>query len=199
MILTVTNIESVNKKRFKIDINGSFAFALYGAEVKRFHIEQNQDMQEETMNEIHKLLVKRARERALYLVEHQERTRMDLTRKLRQSYYTDDVIEEVISFLEEYQYLDDTRYAKHFALDRKDKKSRKEIAYALRGKGVAKELIEETIKELPEEGEQLQRLVDIRMKRYQNPTREDIYKVYQYFLRRGFSSSDIRYSLSKYK
>ena len=73
--MTVTRIEPLTKIKFKIYLDGSFAFVLYKGELSRFGITAGAEISEETVERIRKeVIFKRARLRAMHLLEDMDRT-----------------------------------------------------------------------------------------------------------------------------
>ena len=67
--MTVTRIEPLTKIKFKIYLDGSFAFVLYKGELSRFGITAGAEISEETVERIRKeVIFKRARLRAVHLL-----------------------------------------------------------------------------------------------------------------------------------
>lgn len=101
-----------------------------------------------------------ARECALTILERSDRTEMEVRQKLGAKEYTPEEIEEVIRFLKEYRYVDDAAYAQRYIRVYSSRKSVRQIRCDLERKGVAKELIAESLDTCPvDEEEQVRRLL----------------------------------------
>ena len=112
--MTVTAIVPVDKRKCKVFLGEDFAFVLYKSEAARFHIEEENELSEQTYEKIkEEILLKRARDRALYLLQSQGRTKAEMIQKLQKDGYPDDVIREVMSFLEGYHFVDDSSYTEN--------------------------------------------------------------------------------------
>ena len=97
-------------------------------ELSRFGIAAGEEIPEETVETIRRDVVfKRAKLRAMHLLEDMDRTEAGLREKLRQGLYPEDAAEEAVRYVKSFGYLDDTRYAENFVRSRKDSKSRREI------------------------------------------------------------------------
>ena len=73
--MTVTRIEPLTKIKFKIYLDGSFAFVLYKGELSRFGVAAGAEISEETVERIREeVIFKRARLRAMHLLEDMDRT-----------------------------------------------------------------------------------------------------------------------------
>lgn len=82
------------------------------------------------------------KKRAMHLLEHRDYSRKGLTEKLVRDGYEEDLISEIIAYLDSYHYLDDVRYAESLIRSRKTTKSRRELMYYLKTKGISEEAIE---------------------------------------------------------
>ena len=148
--MTVTAIVPVDKKKCKVFLGEDFAFVLYKSEAARFHIEEENDLSEQTYEKIkEEILLKRARDRALYLLQSQGRTKAEMIQKLQKDGYPDDVIREVMSFLEEYHFVDDSSYTENYIHVNKIRKSPRQIVFELQQKGVDKDTISRMLEEAP--------------------------------------------------
>ena len=148
--MTVTAIVPVDKRKCKVFLGEDFAFVLYKSEAARFHIEEENDLSEQTYEKIkEEILLKRARDRALYLLQSQGRTKAEMIQKLQKDGYPDDVIREVMSFLEEYHFVDDSSYIENYIHVNKSRKSPRQIVFELQQKGVDKDTISRMLEEAP--------------------------------------------------
>ncbi|MBA4698914.1 MAG: regulatory protein RecX [Ruminococcus sp.] len=200
--MTVTKLETVTKTKYKVFLDGQFAFVLYKGELARYHIKEGEHLEEEVRQKIwDEVIVKRARLRAMHLLEDMDRTESGLREKLRQGLYPEEAIEAAVQYVKSFHYIDDFRYAKQFIESRKSLKSRKEIYALLRGKGVAADKIDLAFEECYEsEGEKDAIRQIIRKKRI-NLSQADsaeIQRLYGYLSRKGFRYEDIRQVTQNY-
>lgn len=200
--MTVTKLETVTKTKYKVFLDGQFAFVLYKGELARYHIKEGEHLEEEVRQKIwDEVIVKRARLRAMHLLEDMDRTESGLREKLRQGLYPEEAIEAAVQYVKSFHYIDDFRYAKQFIESRKLLKSRKEIYALLRGKGVAADKIDLAFEECYEsEGEKDAIRQIIRKKRI-NLSQADsaeIQRLYGYLSRKGFRYEDIRQVTQNY-
>ena len=86
--MTVTKVEPLTKTKYKVYLDGQFAFVLYKGELSRFGIKEGEDIAEETEEKIRAgVILKRAKLRAMHLLEDMDRTEAALREKLRQGLY----------------------------------------------------------------------------------------------------------------
>ena len=200
--MLVTRIESVTKTKFKVYIEEQFAFVLYKGELSRYKICEGVSLSQETIDSIKsEVLLKRAKLRALHLLNAMDRTEEQLRTKLKQNMYPEDVIEKAIQYVKAFGYVEDQGYAQRFIRNRQGAKSKKELYIALMQKGVAREEIEaamEACYEEVDETEAIRRILE--KKRFSPDESSDVEKkkIFDYLLRKGFRSDDIRQVIQVY-
>ena len=202
--MTVTKIEPLTKIKFKVYLDGSFAFVLYKGELSRFGIAAGEEIPEETVETIRRDVVfKRAKLRAMHLLEDMDRTEAGLREKLRQGLYPEDAAEEAVRYVKSFGYLDDSRYAENFVRSRKDRKSRREIQAALLRKGISADRIEAALEacyseEENGEEETVRKLLEKKKFSPEDPDEAQIRKIYAYLARKGFRYDTIRQVIQNY-
>jgi len=88
---------------------------------------------------------KPVRECALSLLEYGDRTQQELRRKLKERGYSQEEIDETVSFLLEYHFLDDAAYAERYIRSRAASKSSRMLRMELEKKGVDREIIDQEL------------------------------------------------------
>ena len=198
----VTNIEAWTKTKYKVELDGEFAFVLYKGELSRYGIEKDTEISEELYQKVRtEIVLKRAKLRAMHLLEDMDRTEEELRRKLSQSLYPEDIIRDALEYVKSYKYLDDLRYAQNFILGRKDKKSRKEIYTLLLKKGIAPEDIKEAFGACYDTDSEKEAILSILRKRHANPeemNEAQLQKIYGYLARKGFHYDTVRQVIQNY-
>lgn len=192
--MTIDKIEALDKRRCKVFLEGDFAFVLYNGEIRRYHLEEGRELPESVYEEIlREIVCRRARERALFLLKSTGRTELELRRKLKSSWYPQCAIDEAVSFLKRYYYIDDAEYARNYVELYGKKKSRAELMQTLRQKGIDPQLIKDLWEELePDTAGQIQRILIKRGFNADRATLKEKQKTISYLLRRGFSWEEIR-------
>ena len=194
--MKVTSIESVTKTKFKVYLDEQFAFVLYKGELSRYRIQEGAELSQELVDCIkQEVLLKRAKLRAMHLLNAMDRTESQLRLKLKQNLYPDDVIEKAIQYVKSFGYIEDQGYAERFINNRQQSKSKREIYAALSQKGVSREQIELAMEACYEETDELDAIRRIAEKKRFSPeesTDAEKKKLYDYLLRKGFKSDDIR-------
>ena len=90
---------------------------------------------------------KQAASKALKLLLHQDRTRAGLEQKLTNAGFSQKATDFAVDYAAGYGYLDDVKYARNYIEYKKTTKSRMEIVYKLREKGVSDYDMEEAFSE----------------------------------------------------
>ncbi len=199
--MIVTRIEAITKTKFKIDLDEEFAFVLYKGELSHYSIREGSEVTEDKVALIKKeVLLKRAKLRAMHLLNASPRTESELRKKLKENLYPEDVLEKAIEYVKSFGYIDDYQYAWHFIECRKASKSKREIYALLSGKGISLDIVEKAFEEaFSEEGEQDAIRKILEKKRVQdvldNP--KELQKIYAYLVRKGFSYEDVRQVIRK--
>ena len=198
--MVITKIEEHSKGKYKVYLNDEFAFVLYRGELRRFSMREEEQLADEVYHEImNVILVKRAKLRAMHLLEKMDRTENDLRGKLKENLYPESAIEEAVRYVKSYHYVDDERYIREYISSHSYRMSMKEMQQKLIGKGVPKQLIMQVVEAMePDERRQESELVFSLMKKKchnQIPkTYEDKRRVYAYLMRKGFQMSDIEHA-----
>lgn len=201
--MLVTQISEVTKSRFRVYIDGQFAFVLYKGELRQFHIRDGQELSEESYRHIMtQILPKRAKLRSMNLLQSKDYTRKQLEDKLKQGDYPQECIDEALAYVESYRYIDDRRYAKDFIEYHLQTRSRMRIETDLMKKGIAKDIIRQVFDELNDMGigqDETAMIRDLLTKRkycVDTASRQEQQKMYGYLYRRGFSQDAIMKALS---
>ena len=194
--MTVTKIEPVTKTRYKVYVDGQFAFVLYKGELSRYHIAEDSELEEEIYQNLRKeIVLKRAKLRAMHLLNDMGRTESQLRTKLLRNDYPSDIVEEAIAYVKSFGYINDAEYARNFIENRKEKKSKKEIYAALCQKGLPKDLIETALEECYADDDSIAAIEAIVRKKKFDPKSTDykeMQKMMGYLVRKGFRYDDIR-------
>ena len=201
--MKVTGIEPCSKTKYKISLDGKFAFVLYKGELSRFHIREGEELSEETQQKIYAdVLLKRAKLRALHLLSDMDRTENALREKLRLGLYPQEIIDAAVEYVRSFGYLNDARYAENFVRRRQGMKSRREIRAQLLQKGVPSEMIEDAFEACGEEGGEADAIRRLLEKKRFDPVCADereIQRLYGYLARKGFSYETVRQVIQNYE
>lgn len=200
--MIITQIEELSNKKCRIYLQDERAFVLYKGEVRKYQLKVGEDLSEEDHQEIlEKVLCKRSRKRVLYLLQKMDRTEKQIADKLRQSEYPECIIQDAIAYVKSYGYVNDENYARAYIESRCCTKSVKQIKIDLRKKGISPDVIEHVFEQelyRINEEEQIQKWIEKKKVDIPNASREELYKLYQFLLRKGFSYEKVRKIVTKY-
>ncbi|MBR5126992.1 MAG: regulatory protein RecX [Roseburia sp.] len=194
MTYQVVSVVPQDKKKLQICLDNGDTFILYKGEANKLSLFENEvfdDVKyEQIMTEI---LGKRATKRAMYLLEQQERTEKQLRDKLHQNGYPVCCIEQAISYVKAYHYVDDYRYATTYIRYHQEKESRQKLTQKLMMRGISREVIAQAMEEefVADECMQIRDL--LRKRGFDMDTSDETVrrKTVQFLMRKGFKSHDI--------
>ena len=137
-----------------------------------------------------------ARERALNLLALRPHSRKELRDKLLRKGTEPAAADAAVEWLDEHGYLDDASYAasvvRHYA---KKGYGTRRITAEFSRRGIARELWDDALNELPEPDDEIDRFLRNRLKDPDNP--DEIRKLSAALSRRGFSWEEIRSALNR--
>lgn len=196
----VKEIIPLDKRRCKVLLEEGFAFALYLGEIKKYRIEEGQELSQETYDEIlYQILYRRARERVLHLLKSSDKTEQELRRKLREGSYPEEAICQAIEFAKNYRYVDDDGYTRRYVEYYKNSKSRRQILYDLKQKGIPQETAVDFLQENPvDELAQARKLLEKRRYDSREASPEERRKQAAYLARKGFPYEVIEAAVGRF-
>ena len=192
--IQVISFEKLEKGKQRIRFENGESCVLYFSEIRGLHLEPGTYISHEIYEKILcEIVGKRAKKRALHLLEQMDRTEAGLREKLEAGEYPKACIDEAISYVKKFHYLDDTRYAENYVRYKGEKMSRMQIKQKLSAKGVSREIIDSVLEEQyrGDESEQIQKLLQKRGFSRENCQQKEFQRTYQFLMRRGFRSSDV--------
>ena len=198
--MIVTELVPFGKNRFKITLDGQLTFVLYKGELSRFSITSGGEVSSELYQRIkQEVLIKRAKARALHLLNIAPRTEKELAGKLREGGYPQEVAQEALVYVKSFGYLDDAAYALHFILHRKERKSKREIRAAIAGKGIAPDILEDAFREAYRDQEEgggedaaIARILERKGYWQKKGDSKEEARILGYLARKGFRYEDVR-------
>ena len=137
-----------------------------------------------------------ARKKALRLLEHMDRTEKGLTDRLLRAGFSEELAEDTVSYVKDYGYINDRRYALNYIMYRIHDKSRQKIFQELSGKGIDRQTIQDAWEEAeeletPDERALLCQMIEKKYEPGAELDEREMRRLYGYLARRGFRSGDI--------
>lgn len=170
--------------------------------IRKYNVAKGMELSEEEADRlIYENDLRRARERALYLMESRDHSYRELFDKLEKN-YSEDICFEVCNRLAEIGVINDRRYADKLCrqLFEVKKLGRYRVRQEMRLKGLGSEIIEEAMENFSEEDEpfeRLEKLVEQKYERYLTD-RKGVEKVKNALARKGYSFGEIKEVLDLY-
>ena len=193
-------IEPVTKTKFRIYLDGQFAFVLYKSELSSCHLKDGEAVTEDQIETIlSEIVLKRAKRKAMSLLQSMDRTESELRDRLLRQDFPEETVDQAVRYVKSFGYVDDIRYAESFILSRKGRKSRREIYAELSGKKIDGEIVDEMMERCYEESDSGEALRHLLRKKHYDPSRasvEEKQKLYAYLARKGFSYGEIKKALN---
>ena len=98
--MIVTEIEPYTRTKFKVYLDGKFAFVLYKGELSRYGIRKEGEISAGIVEKIEtEVVLKRAKLRAMHLLADMDRTEAALREKLKQGCYTQEMIDRAVDYV----------------------------------------------------------------------------------------------------
>lgn len=137
---------------------------------------------------------KESRKKAMYLLQKQDRTEFQLRDKLKQSGFEAEDIEDAVTYVKDFKYLDDERFARNYVRYGGEHKSRQKLKIALLQKGISQEIIQLALEEEFEgnEREQIRNWLNKKSFSAANVSPEERQKLIASLYRKGFKLEDIK-------
>lgn len=191
--MEITDVAPLDKKRRKVYIDGQYAFPLYLSELRKYNIEAGTTLEESVYDDICSLLMRRVRERILYLIADYDRSEQNIRQKISMAGYRGSFVDDAIDSLKEYGYIDDLRFARYYAESMRDTKGRSAFAISrsLYEKGISRDVIDTVMGELDID-EEAQILKALSSRGYNEDNIREIddkerQKLISFLMRKGFS------------
>ncbi|WOO36910.1 regulatory protein RecX [Anaerocolumna sp. AGMB13020] len=195
--MIITRLENTGKNKVKVYLDDRYRFTLYDREIKKYGLIEEGNMAETLLNELYNNAIKRAKQKAMALLKHMDRTEAELKRKLEMAGFSGDIIQEAICYVISYHYIDDLRYASSYVRMKKSSKSKRQIIGELQQKGIAGTDIQEALSsEYDSEEEAIQREITKKFADIKSLSREERQKIAAKLYRKGYGMDLIRHYMS---
>ena len=191
----ILGIETLGGGRFLVQTEEGDAFPMYKGELRHYGIREGEELGEESFREImEELLPNRAKKKALHLLERMDRTETQLRQKLTELRYPKEIVEEAVSYVKSFHYIDDVRYARQYIESRRERESIRQMRMALLQKGIAGEILDGVLQdtEPPDEEKQIRRWMGKRQYDPEAADEKERARMYRFLLRKGYSCENIR-------
>ena len=197
--MIITKLDKVGTKQVRLFFDEEKYCLLYYNEVRRLGFHEKDEVGQKEFEELNKLLLHRAKLKAMSLLKYQDRTRKELKDRLMRAEFPEFITEGAIAYVESFGYINDEEYVRRYMEYKAGTKSRIQIKMDLRKKGIGTEILERIFDEYEyEEDDVMEEQVQKRIRQKGSVTKENFQKYYGYFARKGFNSVKIIDLLRKY-
>jgi len=200
-ILTAIEQQKKDSKRFSLFINNKFAVGISLNTFEHFDLSKGQRLNRKLIDDICIYEeINKARNKALQYIAKKMRSSFEVQQKLRQVGYPLSVIEGIVQEFRDKQYIDDRDYAETFTRDFLKFKEAGvfKLKKSLQQKGIAANLIEQTIEKYFSSEQQLQKARRLAEKKLQLIKEKEKKKerIYRYLIQKGFENSVVAQTLN---
>ena len=193
--VVVVSVEQLSKGKQRLRLDNGEVWVLYSGELRSCSLAEGTELTQTQYEQIRcDIIGKRAKKRAMHLLEKMDRTEQQLRKKLLESEYPEDLAEEAIAYVKRFPYVADARYADSYVRLKGAAKSRGKLLAELQNKGIDRELACRVLSEYEDERDEQQMILELMRKRNYDPQTASLQeqrRMYGYLMRRGFQSADI--------
>lgn len=193
--VVIVSVEQLSKGTCRLHLDNGESWVLYSSELRACALAEGTVLTQMQYEQIRRDIIgKRAKKRAMHLLERMDRTEAELRKKLLESEYPEDLAEDAIAYVKSFHYVDDARYADCYVRLRGEGKSRGKLLAELQQKGVDRELASQVLSEYEGERDEPQMIRELMQRRHYDPQTASLQeqrRMYGYLMRRGFQSTDI--------
>lgn len=193
-MIEITGYENIGKGKYRTTFDNGTTCVLYRTEAVRYSIMDGAFISEADYEKlITEVVGKRAKKRALHLLEQMDRSERKLREKLTQGGYPDCCVDAAIDYVKSFHYLDDYRFASTYVRYHQDSLSRRQLEQKLMAKGIGRDDINCAI-DSEYTADEEKHIVNLLEKKHYDPDNcdeKEFRRIYQFLMRRGFKSSQI--------
>lgn len=192
--MRIISLEKGSGQKVYVNLEDGRRFLLYTGDIRRYHLTEEGELSEELFRTImEETVYRRARQKALAVLKRSDQSESELRRKLKQSEYPQEIIDRTIAYVFSYHYLDDERYAGNYIRSKSGIKSKRQIVNELRQRGVAKEIVDNALKEEGgDDTEAIRRAIRRKTSDVESLEYKEKQKLAAALYRKGFREEDIR-------
>lgn len=198
--MIITAIEEYDKKRKKIYIDNMYAFCLYVSEIRKLHLEENDEIDETVYKEINDIIYKRVMARTLYILKAAPKTEKQLKDKLTDNGYTEEQVRIGIDYARKFGYVNDRKYAEAYIESMCQSRSRKDIEQRLFTRGISKKIIDDVFREIGfDDTDAIMKALakkSVTKEKFSAMDYSEKQRIYAYLFRKGFSFESINATLN---
>ena len=203
MTITAIETQKKNKDRCSIFIDGDFVFGMTISDAYLMGLKEGNKISPAELKKLKETVVLMdAKNLALKYLSYSMRTKRDVITKLKTYEFGEELIDEVISFLEQHRYIDDENYAKKYIAEKlRAGYGEWRIKQELFRKGIDADTISTCLEESEEDP--AEKIIALLEKRIKSETEEEFnkkerQKIYNFLSSRGFGYDDAKSAIRMY-
>jgi len=201
--LLITDIaqQKNNAKRYSVFIDGEFKFGINEIDLLYYKLKTDEEISQDKYDLIlNELILQKAKDKALNFLGYRIRSIKEIEDKLKND-FSAEVIEKVMEFLAEYNYIDDEKFSLSFIKDKMNlkKDGPNKIKSGLYEKGINREVIDKIFSyyDFGEE-ELISELLEKKSTRNAKISDKEKSKLFNYLVRKGFSYDEIKTGINEF-
>ncbi|MGQ9608745.1 MAG: regulatory protein RecX [bacterium] len=203
-LITDIRKQKIDPSRYSIFLDGSFFSGVAEETIKNFDLKCGKEIED---SELEKLLYEeefsRAKDYVYKLLARRMYTKREIYDKLQSRKYSEKVIQNVISLMEEYGYLNDRSFAEEWIESRIKTKPKGKIALKqeLMRKGIEESIIRHTLESKFDESKLYETAIELARRKIKSYRKDDFLtakrKLMNFLIRRGFDFETINNIVEK--
>ena len=104
--MIITKLEICHTKKTRVYIDEQFAFVVYPQDIRKYSLKENMELPETIYRQImEETIIRRAKQKAMALLQKSDRTEKELSFKLKQAEYPQIAIDYAIEYVKNYNYI----------------------------------------------------------------------------------------------
>lgn len=191
MEITKIEIQKKNKNRVNLYLDNEFNCGLSLEVVVKYGLKEGKEINQELLDFLCNSSEKEvAMNKAISYIARYQKTEKEIKEYLFKKGFGDEISQDVIKKLKEYNFIDDDLYAQNYIKYKTKSVGKRKLAYELRKKGINESLIDNNIDIYSQDSDSVLLVAEkyLRKKPRDIKTKQ---KAYRYLLSRGFMSEDI--------
>ncbi len=198
--ITTLKIQSRDKTRCNVYLDGEFAFGVSVENVYKFGLKVGKELSKDEIEELGREdQTGLALSKAISYATKALKTRFQVKTNLEKKGYDAKTVNFVLDKLTSNGLIDDVEYAKRYIETTSSTQGKKLIEYKLRSKGVKKPDIDYAFSLVSINSKENAYSVLEKKLKNKSVTKEDLNKAYRYLVGRGFSYDEVSSAISEYK
>lgn len=189
--MQITAIEWLTKTKAKVYLDEDTALILTSSDLRSYDLEVDSVISPEAYEELYKELDKRAKLKAMSLLQSKDYSEYELHAKLKKDFLLTALADSAVNYVKSYHYIDDRRLAENYVRYHSSGQSKLMIRQKLRLKGIDDSIINDVLEEFSfDEKAQIRALIAKKFGEYCQIPAEKRQKVMNFLLRKGYSYYD---------